>query len=160
MRRTDADERRHIRRCMEAPTLNHLFDQPYAVERFVGVTTPPKLSPREIQRIKEKHMRAYVDIYEQAYDEAYTEVSRTTDPADEYFDALLLAACAAAGCQIKHLAFSQTKHASHLDPWSLCPWILPHLVSFAAQIPPCRLRVLPTVLLSEQACDVLPPPAV
>lgn len=32
------------------------------------------------------------DTYEQAYDEAYTEVSRTTDPQDECFDALLLAA--------------------------------------------------------------------
>lgn len=33
-----------------------------------------------------------VDVYEQAYDQAYAEVSSVTDPADECFDALLLAA--------------------------------------------------------------------
>jgi hypothetical protein len=35
---------------------------------------------------------AIVNLYEQAYDEAYAEVSRTTDPGSEDFDALLLAA--------------------------------------------------------------------
>lgn len=32
------------------------------------------------------------DLYAKAYDEAYAEVSRTTDPNSETFDALLLAA--------------------------------------------------------------------
>jgi hypothetical protein len=35
---------------------------------------------------------AVVDLYERAYNEAYAEVSRTTDPSNETFDALLLAA--------------------------------------------------------------------